>query len=197
GWQGAMVYGNVEQETIQLNEHTIWSGSPNHNDTPVPPDSLALIRQLIFDGRNKEAEQLANRLMFHKKSSGQMFQPAGNLVLAFAGHGDYSKYRRELDIERAVATTTYTVGDVTYTRQSIASLPDRVIAIRLTASRPGALSFTASYSMQHPNADIATAEDGLLTFAGITKDHEGVKGMVRYKGLIQVKNDGGTRRTEN
>src|SRR5690606_37443672 len=100
GWQGAMVYGNVEQETIQLNEHTIWSGSPNHNDTPVPPDSLALIRQLIFDGRNKEAEQLANRLMFHKKSSGQMFQPAGNLVLDFAGHGDYSNYRRELDIER-------------------------------------------------------------------------------------------------
>src|SRR5690606_17261509 len=99
GWLGAMVYGNVGLETLQLNEHTIWSGSPNRNDTPVPSDSLAVIRQLIFDGKNKEAEDMANRLMFHKKSSGQMFQPAGNLNLAFEGHEQYTQYHRELDIE--------------------------------------------------------------------------------------------------
>lgn len=196
GWLGAMVYGNVPQETLQLNEHTIWSGSPNRNDTAVPRDSLAAIRQLIFDGRAKEAEDMANRLMFHKKSSGQMFQPAGNLNLVFDGHEDYTNYYRELNLETAVAKTTYTVGGVEYTRQVIASLPDRVIAVRLTASRPSAISFVASYTAPH-ETDVVTAERGQLRFAGTTSDHEGVKGMVRYQGIINVVPQGGALITED
>ena len=191
GWLGAMVYGNVGLETLQLNEHTIWSGSPNRNDTPVPSDSLAAIRKLIFEGKNKEAEDMANRLMFHKKSSGQMFQPAGNLNLEFEGHEQYTNYYRELDIENAVATTTYTVDGVDYTRQVIASFPDRVIAVHLTASQPSALSFVASYAAPH-EADLVTAEGDQLNFAGTTSDHEGVKGMVNYKGMVKVVPKGGT-----
>ena len=63
GRLGAMVYGNVEKETIQLNEHTVWSGSPNRNDNPLAPDSLAIIRQLIFEGKQKDAERIANRVI--------------------------------------------------------------------------------------------------------------------------------------
>ena len=191
GWLGAMVYGNVGLETLQLNEHTIWSGSPNRNDTPVPSDSLAVIRQLIFEGKNKEAEDMANRLMFNKKSSGQIFQPAGNLNLKFEGHEQYSHYYRELDIEHAVATTKYTVDGVDYTRQVIASFPDRVIAVHLTASKPAALSFVASYAAPH-EADSVTADKDQLNFSGITSDHEGVKGMVNYKGMIKIIPEGGT-----
>src|SRR4026208_249857 len=77
GKLGAMVYGNVEEEIIQLNEHTVWSGSPNRNDNSLALDSLASIRKLIFDGKQKEAEQLANRIILSKKSHGQMFQPVG------------------------------------------------------------------------------------------------------------------------
>ena len=65
GRLGAMIYGNVETETIQLNEHTVWSGSPNRNDNPLALDSLAVIRQLIFDGKQKEAERIANRVNHH------------------------------------------------------------------------------------------------------------------------------------
>src|SRR5215216_1353097 len=86
GRLGAMIYGNVEQETLQLNEHTVWSGSPNRNDNPLALDSLAVIRRLIFEGKQKEAERIANRVIITKKSHGQMFQPVGSLQLAFDGH---------------------------------------------------------------------------------------------------------------
>src|SRR5688572_27629666 len=121
GYLGAMIYGNVEKETIQLNESTVWSGSPNRNDNPLALDSLALIRQLIYDGKRKEAERVVNRSIITKKSHGQKFEPVGSLQLAFDGHENYSNYYRELDIERAVAKTSYTVNGVTYTRESLAS----------------------------------------------------------------------------
>src|SRR5688500_3218807 len=74
GRLGAMIYGNVEKETIQLNEHTVWSGSPNRNDNPLAPDSLTLIRQLILDGKRKEAERVVSNSIITKKSHGQKFE---------------------------------------------------------------------------------------------------------------------------
>src|ERR1041385_446962 len=108
GRLGAMIYGNVEKEIIQLNEHTVWSGSPNRNDNPLALDSLALIRQLIFEGKRKEAERVVNNSIITKKSHGQKFEPVGSLQLAFAGHDNFSNYSRELDIGRAVTKTSYT-----------------------------------------------------------------------------------------
>src|SRR5215210_4225266 len=98
GRLGAMIYGNVEKEIIQLNEHTLWSGSPNRNDNPLALDSLAIIRQLIFEGKQKDAERIANRVIVSKKSHGQKFEPVGSLQLAFVGPENYTNYYRELDI---------------------------------------------------------------------------------------------------
>jgi len=192
GRLGAMVYGNVEKESIQLNEHTVWSGSPNRNDNPDALAALPLVRQLIFDGRQKEAGELANKNIITKKSHGQLFQPVGNLHLTFAGHDTYTNYYRELDIERAVAKTSYTVGEVTYTREILASLPDQVIAMHLTASKPGNLSFTASFSTPQTNAAIKATSTNELTISGITSDHEGVKGLVKFKGIARIKTHGGS-----
>src|SRR5687767_4742651 len=75
GRLGAMIYGNADTEIVQLNEHTLWSGSPNRNDNPLALDSLHVIRKLIFDGKQKEAERMANRIIISKKSHGQMFEP--------------------------------------------------------------------------------------------------------------------------
>src|SRR6478735_10740821 len=86
GRLGAMIYGNVEKETIQLNESTIWTGSPNRNDNPDALAALPEIRRLIFEGKQKEAEQLANKVIITKKSHGQMFQPVGSLHLTFDEH---------------------------------------------------------------------------------------------------------------
>jgi alpha-L-fucosidase 2 len=192
GRLGAMIYGNVDTEIIQLNEHTLWSGSPNRNDNPLAFDSLARIRQLIFNGKQKEAEQLANKVIVSKKSHGQMFEPAGELQLRFEGHDNYSSYYRELDIEKAIAKTTYKVGDVSYTREVLASFPDRVIVMHLTASKPNSISFTAFYTTVLPMTEIKAVAGKQLTISGTTVDHEGVKGMLRYKGITELKTDGGT-----
>lgn len=192
GRLGAMVYGNVDKETIQLNEHTVWSGSPNRNDNPASLDSLAEIRKLIFEGNHKVAERLANRVIITKKSHGQMFQPVGSLHLSFPGHENYSNYYRELDIEKAVARTTYVVDGVTYTREALASFPDRVIVVRLTASKPGSLSFSANYSSPQRKKVFATTPTKDLTISGNTSDHDGVKGLVEFKGITRIKLDGGS-----
>ncbi|HXS58502.1 MAG TPA: glycoside hydrolase family 95 protein [Hanamia sp.] len=192
GFQGAMFYGNVDTETIQLNEYTVWSGSPNRNDNPLALDSLAEIRKLIFEGKQKEAEQIANRVIISKTSQGQMYQPVGALHLAFDQHDSYTNYYRELDIEKAVAKISYKVAGVTYTREVLASFPDRVIVVKLTANKPRSLSFNAFYSTPQPNAEIKTTSSQELTIAGTTIDHEGVKGKVKFKGIARFKLEGGT-----
>ena len=192
GRLGGMVYGNVVDETIQLNEHTLWSGGPNRNDNPDALAALPQIRQLIFDGKQKEAEKLANKAIITKKSHGQMFQPLGELRLTFPGHEHYTNYYRELDIERAVAKTTYQVDGVNYTREVLASFPDRVIVIRLTADQSGKLAFNATYTSLHINKAIKTIPTKDLTIDGTASDHEGVKGVVRFKGVTRIKTEGGT-----
>ncbi len=192
GRLGAMIYGNVDTETIQLNEHTVWSGSPNRNDNSVSLDSLAEIRQLIFEGKQKRAETLANKTIISKASHGQMFEPVGGLQLVFDKHDNYTNYYRDLDIDKAVATTTYTIGNVTYKREVLASFPDRVVVMRLTANKPGSLSFTAFYSTVQPNAKMKTANGNELNIAGTTIDHESVAGKIRFKGIARFKLEGGS-----
>jgi alpha-L-fucosidase 2 len=191
GRLGAMVYGNVEKETVQLNEHTVWTGSPNRNDNPDALASLPEIRKLVFEGKQKEAEQLAAKTIQSKSSHGQMYQPVGNLQLVFDVHENYTQYYRELDIEKAVAKTVYTVDGVTYTREVLASFPDQVIAIRLRASKPGRISFTAFFTTLQSNAVIKTTANKELTIAGTTSDHEGVKGMVKFKSIARLKTESG------
>ena len=192
GRLGAMIYGNVEREIIQLNEHTVWSGSPNRNDNPRSLDSLKFIRELIYDGKRKEAERVVNNAIITKKSHGQKFEPVGSLLLVFDGHETYTNYYRELDIERAVARTSYTVNDVTYTREALASFPDRVVVMKLTASKPGNISFTAFFTTPQKRATIKATPEKDLTIFGTTSDHETVKGLVNYKGIVRIKLEGGT-----
>ncbi|UZD22853.1 glycoside hydrolase family 95 protein [Algoriphagus halophytocola] len=192
GRLGAMIYGNVENELIQLNEHTVWSGGPNRNDNPDALAALPEVRRLIFEGKQKEAEQLASKTIQSKKSHGQKFQPVGDLKIAFEGHATFTDYRRELDIAEAISKVSYVVDGVTYTREAIASFADNVIAVHLTASKPGMISFTASMATPQPNSTVGLNSAKELTIAGTTTDHEGVKGQVKFKSLTKVKNQGGT-----
>lgn len=191
GRLGAMVYGNVEEEILQLNEHTVWSGSPNRNDNPLALAALPELRRLIFEGKQKEAEQLANKVIISKRSHGQMFQPVGNLHLLFPEHKNYTNYYRELDIEKAISKTTYTVESVTYTRETLASFSDQVIVVRLTATKPGNISFVAKGSTPQTRAQIKTLNNNEIILSGTTSDHEGVEGKIRFKGIIRIKPEGG------
>ncbi|MBS1603001.1 MAG: glycoside hydrolase family 95 protein [Bacteroidetes bacterium] len=191
GRLGAMVYGNVELENIQLNEHTLWSGSPNRNDYPEMLTALPEARRLIFEGKQAEAQKFLEQSVKFSRSSGQIFEPLGSLRLAFDGQENFTDYRRELDICRGVATTTYVVDGVRYTREVLASLPDRVVVVRLTASRPGALSFRTYYTTPEKGALRTVDGTGELVIGGTTQDHETVKGMVKYEGITRVRAEGG------
>ena len=107
GRLGAMVFGDPIKEVIQLNENTVWAGSPNRNDNPDAKEALPLIRKFLFDGKYKEAHDLVNQKVITKTSHGMAYQTVGNLKLYFPGHQNYSGYYRELDLEKAVATTSY------------------------------------------------------------------------------------------
>lgn len=191
GFLGAMVYGNVADEIFQLNEGTVWSGGPNRNDNTAALAALPEIQKLLFEGKHKDAEKLANQAFVSKKSHGQMFQPVGNLNLHFEGHEKYSNYRRELDIEKAISKTTYVVDGITYTREAFASFSDRVIVIRLTSSKKAAISFTVNYSTQHKKKNFSVNKSKDLEISGITSDHEGVTGLVKFKGITRIKLDKG------
>ena len=150
GRLGALVAGGVARERIALSEQTVWSGGPHDFDNPAALSGLAESRRLLFAGRYAEADALIRQKLVCKWGPEVMdyfgnFQTLGFLDLAFANHEETpSDYRRELDLATAAARVRYTVKSVTYTREIIASAPDGVLAIRLSADRPGALGFTAN-----------------------------------------------------
>ena len=192
---GAMIYSNPAREELQLNEETFWAGSPHRNDNPNALKSLDEVRRLIFEGRNKEAESIINR-DFLASSHGMPYQTIGSLFLEFAGHENYTDFRRDLDISKAVATTTYKVDGVTFTRQTYASFVDNVIVMTITADKEGALNFTASYNS--PVVGFSVRKNGnKLVMTGKGADHEGVKGIVQFENQTLIRTTDGKVRTDN
>lgn len=191
GRLGAMVYGDPAYENIQLNENTFWAGGPHNNLNPAALGALPEIRRLIFAGDYQGAENLAAKTITSQGSNGMPYQTAGNLHLVFPEHKNYRNYYRDLNIENAVATTRYEVDGITYQREVFTSFVDQVVAIKLTASKAGALTFSAQLS--HPSPmNFSVANDGTtLMMQGLSKDHEGVKGQVKLASLVKVIPQGG------
>ncbi|SEP65882.1 alpha-L-fucosidase 2 [Lachnospiraceae bacterium NE2001] len=142
GKLGGMVFGNPYTERIQLNEDSVWFGGPQDRINPSAKERLPQIRRLIFEGRIKEAEELCTFALSGTPEEERHYECLGNLYIEFMGTTtEYTDYTRELDISRAVATTTFTMNDVRYTREVIASFPQNAMIIHLTADTPGSLSF--------------------------------------------------------
>lgn len=186
---GAMVYGGVTTEEIQLNEETLWGGGPHHNNSEKALAVLPEVRRLIFAGQEKQAERLLKENFFTGQH-GMPYQTIGSLKLDFIGQEDYTDYRRELNLQDAVTTVTYKVGDVTYTRTLFTSFANNATVIRLEADRPGALSFAAHFTTPHKNATVK-ARGKSLVLCGRGSDHEGIPGVVRFETHLQAKAEGG------
>ncbi len=192
GRLGAMVHGGIGQENLQLNEDTFWAGGPHNNLNLAAPESLPTIRQLISSGKYTEASDLAEKTITSQGANGMPYQTAGNLLIDFPTHKNAKNYYRELDISNAVARTRYTLGDVTYTREIFSSFVDQVIAIRLSADKPKALSF--SLALTHPDQFAVTtdASNASLLMQGHSRDHEGIKGQVQLASLVKLATHDGT-----
>lgn len=186
---GAMVYGGVVNEQIQLNEETVWGGGPHRNDSPKAFGVLPKVRELIFAGREKEAEKVMADNFFTGQH-GMPFQTIGSLMLEFDGHADYSNYRRDLYLERAVASVRYKIGEVNYTRTIFTSLVDNALIIRIEADKPGAVNFTTRYSTPYKEYEIKKNGKSLL-LSGHGSAHEGIPGAIRFETRTQIKAEKG------
>lgn len=197
GRLGAMVFGGASEARYQLNEDSLWCGGPHDYAHDGAAEYLPEIRRLLFEGKQREAEQLAMQ-RFMSVPLGQVpYQPFGDLKLTFPGHEKAENYHRQLDLDTAIATTTYRVGDVTYTRDTFVSYPDQVVVVRLECDRPGALSFTATLSS--PNQDVQTeaVDRWTLAIRGRARDYDArgdygvIPGAVTFEGRCRVLVNGG------
>ena len=192
---GAMVYGIPQHEEIQLNEETIWGGSPHRNDNPKALKALPKAQDLIFEEKYDEADQLINETFFGGPH-GMPYQTAGSLILNFEDHQNYQEYYRELDLNKAVALTRYKVDGVTYTRETFSSFADDIIIMRISADKKESLNFKASY--QNPSNHTIKTDNNMLILSGKGGDHEGITGKVVYEIHTKFKNtDGKVESNEN
>ena len=191
GRLAAMIFGDPVNEKIQLNEGTFWSGGPSRNDNTDALGALSTIRQLIFSGNYSNVESLVNQNITAKQLHGSMYQPVGYLNLSFQDQSSYTDYYRELDLGSAVFTATYKVDDVTYKREIFASQPDQVIVLKLSASLPGKLTFSASMSGSLVKTRKVLDPD-ILEMTGLSSTHESVTGQVKFDARVKIINSGGS-----
>ena len=187
---GAMVYGNPNNEVIQLNENTLWAGQPYRNDKVGAKEALVDVRKLIFDGKYKDALDLTNQKMFGGPN-GMSYQTVGNLRLKFPGHESYTNYSRELDLEKALVSSHYQVKDINYSTNVFSSFPDQVIIARISADKPGSINFSAT--MDRPSKiKITNQGNNELVLSGVSGDQEGIKGAVQFEAKIKIITAGGS-----
>lgn len=202
GVMGGMVFGTPAVEHIQLNEETIWAGQPNNVVNPHAKEALPEVRQLIFEGKYKEAQALADAKVMPRavdKNMGMPYQPFGDLYIAMPGHADYRNYERWLDLDNAKSVVKYEVDGVQYMRETIAPLGGHhVIAVHLTASEKDKITFTATMTSPHENVlvgseklKVKNEEFASATLLGVSSKHEGLKGKVRFMGRMAVQTKGG------
>ncbi|RYX83594.1 glycoside hydrolase family 95 protein [bacterium] len=189
GRLGAMIFGDIQRERLQLNEDTFWAAGPYDPNNPEHLVQLPKIRQLIWDGKSREAYELAKTML--SKPVGQMsYQPIGDLLLEVPGEGEVTGYRRDLNLETAVVTTTYQRGGVHFTREVFSSAASGVLVVHLSADKPGQIAFTASLTT--PQKGTRSVENGnTLATRGSGPENRGVPGALRFTCRAQVAQSGG------
>jgi alpha-L-fucosidase 2 len=171
GRLGAMVFGKTDKERIQFNEDTLWTGIPRDYSNPQAYEYLGQIRKLLFEGKQAEAEKLAMDKFMSVPLRQERYQPFGDVWIEFDGHENVTEYRRELDLDAAVATVQYQAGEVTYKRQVFVSFPDQVIVIRLSSDKPKQLNFSVKMNSPHPDTLSTCIEGNTIVLKGQLKDY--------------------------
>ena len=184
---GGMVYGGIQDENIQLTEETFWSGGPHNNNSQKSLDNLPKVRDLIFNGREEEAADIINK-DFVVGPHGMRFLPMANLHVKMQNQGKAEHFVRELDLKRAITTTSFVLDDVRYTRTTFASLADGVIVCHIKASKKGALNFDVTLDSPFKHQVQKTPHGIVLRVKG--QDQEGIKAALTAECVADVKTDG-------
>jgi len=184
GRLGAMIYGGVEDDQIQFNEETLWTGAPNDYAHKGAYQYLGQIRQLLFDGKQKEAEDLAMEQFMSVPLTQKAYQAFGDLNIHFPNQAEFTNYRRELDLTKAIHRVSYQANGVNFTREYVSSNPDQVIAIRLTADQKKALNFSIKMNALHEQKAVKTSGNTISLNVQV-KD-----GALRGVATVKVVTDG-------
>jgi alpha-L-fucosidase 2 len=192
GRLGAMVFGDVWAERLQLNENTLWSGGPYDPVNPRAQEGLGPVRAMIAEGRFAEAEQRANETLVATPPREMAYQPFGDLGIRFVGQkGEVTGYRRSLNLDDAIAETTFEIDGVRYRRRALASPVDQVIALELTASKPGALSFDLTLTSAQTVNQIVHEGRDTLKVSGRNNAEGAIPGALAFCGRAKVVTKGG------
>ena len=201
GRLGAMVYGRTIEEIIQLNEDTYWSGGPYSTVVKGGYKELPKIQQLVFDGELLKAHNLFGRNLMGYPVEQQKYQSLAELHLIFSKKDSIINYKRWLNLEDATTGVSYSMNGVNYQREVFSSAPDQVIAIRITADKPGSINFSANLRgvRNQTHSNYATdyfqmngyGNDG-LKLTGKSADYMGVKGALKYEAVLKAIPEGGT-----
>jgi len=200
GRLGAMVYGGVNLEFLQLNEESLWTGKPVDRNNPRAAKSLATARKMLFEGKYSEAEKFVQENIMGTRLEKGMhtYQTLGDLVLTFSENKQVSDYRRDLDLDTAIARMRYKAGGVTYTREVFSSPVDQVIIMHLCADRPGKISFEVKLNRPADFITTATAPDMLIMRGQVRASEKLKKGRVpsaetgvKYCTKLKLLNTGG------
>ncbi|HYZ85000.1 MAG TPA: glycoside hydrolase family 95 protein [Bryobacteraceae bacterium] len=192
GRLAAMIFGDVRREHLQLNEDTVWSGEKRDRSNPQAPKAVSEIRRLLQEGHPAEAQRLADRTMISIPRALPVYQTLGDLWLEMQGEADPGSYRRDLDLDTGIASVRYTANGVHYVREVFASAPGRSIVVRLSADKPGSISFRAT--MSRPADAKTQARSGRLIMTGqaLPKDAPGERETgVRFRAEVSVRRTGG------
>lgn len=194
GRMGAMVFGNLVEERIQLNEETLWDGYERDTTNPKALEALPKVRKLLFEGKNKAAEKLAGETMMGIPERINSYQTLADLKLAFPKIEQAKGYLRVLDLDSGIASTQYAVGDVKFRREVFASHPDQVIVVMMEADRPGALSFDAKLTRQQDAECVSEGPDTLVLKGQIHRENEETKQIagLRFETHVRAIPSGGS-----
>ena len=191
GRLGAMVFGGVERERIQLNEETLWDGGPRDTNNPKALEALPKVQQLLFDDKNEEATKLAGETMLGVPERIKSYQSLGDLFLEFSHDGDPTEYRRELNLNTGIAKTTYRCGDVNFSREVFATAVDNLIVVRIESGTAGQLAFDIAITREQ-DATVEAIAANILRLDGQC----GNDGM-HFSVYLQVQIEGGKVQSEN
>lgn len=188
GRLGAMVFGGIQRERIQLNEDSIWSGKPVERDKPDAAKYLAEARQLLFDDKYAEAQKLVEEKIMGLRLDGGIhaYQTLGDLELFFEQQAEVSHYRRELDLDSAIVQVSYSVGNATFTREVFSSAVDQAIVVRLACDKPHTLTFDTNLSRPR-GVRIEIVAPDLIVMHGDANGGNGVK----FEAQLRVIPEGG------
>jgi len=188
GSLGGMIFGGIKTEQIQLNEETVWYGGKRDRNNPNALENLNKIREYLFKGNIKEAEDLANLALSAIPEGQRQYEPLGDLFIDFKiDNGEVKNYERSLDLKEAVVNIKYNVGDVAYTREIFTSSPDKVMVINLNCNKSQSISFIGRLDRGKNYDQIIAFENNTIIMRGTT----GGKGGISFRTALKAKAQGG------